>query len=330
MKRLMMPIAPILLIAIAFASPLWSGTTGKIAGTIVDKETGEPLPGANIVVVGTKLGASADVKGQYTILYVPPGTYSVQASFIGYGKVTVNEVRVYIDQTARIDIALEEETIQLGEAIILAERELIKPDVATSVVAVSDREVEELPVSNVVNVIGLQAGISGGLSNQLNGSQGPGFLSGYARGKVSVQGDLGIRGGGGDNILFMMDGVTLRDPRNNEPITKVALSAVKEISVERGGFNAEYGQVRSGIVNVVTKEGSRKGYFGSIQSRVRPPGPKYWRGDGIYDIHDPIHTSCGPFSIPRWLGPGHSMALGINIPGASTPSSGGGMKSQEY
>lgn len=307
MKQLKRLIAPILLLAIASSSPLWSGTTGKIAGKVIDKETGEALPGANIVVVGTTLGAAADLKGQYTILFVPPGTYALQVSFIGYGKVTINDVRVFIDQTARVDIALEEETIQLGEAVIIAERDIIKRDVATSVVSVSDKEIEELPVSNVVNVIGLQAGIGGGLSSQLNGAAGPSYLSGYSRGRVSVQGDLGIRGGGGENILFMMDGVTMRDPRNNEPITKVALSAVKEISVERGGFSAEYGQVRSGIVNVVTKEGSRKGYFGSIQTRISPPAPKYWRGEGIVDIHDPNSYIMRPFFDPAvaWTGTGN-------------------------
>jgi outer membrane receptor protein involved in Fe transport len=307
MEQLNRLIAPILLLTIATVSPLWSGTTGKIAGTITDKATGESLPGANVIVVGTTLGAASDLNGRYTILYVPPGTYNVQVSFIGYRKVTISDVRVYIDQTARIDVALESEAIVAGEAVIVAERELIKPDVATSVVAVSDKEIQDLPVQNVVNAIGLQAGISGGLSNQLNGAAGPGYLSGYSRGRVSVQGDLGIRGGGGENILFMLDGVTLRDPRNNEPITKVALSAVKEISVERGGFNAEYGQVRSGIVNVVTKEGNKRNYFGSIQTRVSPPAPKYWRGEGILDIHDPNSYIMRPFfdDAVAWTGTGN-------------------------
>ena len=77
-------------------------------------------------------------------------------------------------------------------------------------------------------------------------------------------------------MLFQMDGVTLRDPRNNQPITGVALSAVQEVSVERGGFNAEYGQVRAGIVNVVTKEGASSAYHGNIIAKVSPPTQKYY------------------------------------------------------
>jgi hypothetical protein len=84
MKSLKRMIAPILVLAIALVPPLWSGTTGKIAGIVTDKANGEPLPGANIVVVGTTLGAAADLNGQYTILEVSPGTYSVQVSYLEY------------------------------------------------------------------------------------------------------------------------------------------------------------------------------------------------------------------------------------------------------
>jgi outer membrane receptor protein involved in Fe transport len=307
MKPLKRMVAPILVLAVALVPPLWSGTTGKIAGIVTDKASGEPLPGANVVVVGTTLGAAADLNGQYTILEVPPGTYSVQVSYLGYRKVTVEDVRVFIDQTARIDVALEPQAIEVGEAVIVAERTTIKPDVATSVAAVSDQEVQSLPINSVVSAVGLQAGIRGGWSSFLGGAAQPTFISNYMRGKVSVQGGLNIRGGEGDNILFMLDGVTLRDPRNNEPMTQVALSAVKEISVERGGFNAEYGQVRSGIVNVITKEGSKKGYYGSMQARLSPPSPKYWRGDGILDVQDPYSFALRPFFDPAvcWTGTGN-------------------------
>lgn len=278
MKPIKRLIIPILLLTGIFTSPIWSGTTGKIAGKITDKTTGEPLFGANIIVVGTSLGSVSDFDGLYTILHVSPGTYEVQVSYIGYRKVTISDVRVFIDQTTRIDIELELESIEVGEAVVIAERKIIKPDVATSVVAVSGKEIEELPVSSVTGVVGLQAGIRG----------------------------MNIRGGGGDKILFMLNGITLRDPRNNEPSTKVALSSIKEISVERGGFNAEYGQVRSGIINVVTREGDKKNYSGRFQVRVSPPARKYQKVDGVYDIHDPRSFVMRPFfdDDVAWTGTG--------------------------
>jgi len=249
----------VLLFCLVLPLSLWSGTTGKIAGTIIDKATGDPLPGANITVVGSALGAAADLNGNYTILHVPPGVFEIQVSVIGYTTVRVSDVRVLIDQTARVDVDMAMEALK-GEAItIVAERALIKKDVATSVVSISNQEVEDLPVFDVDGVVSLQAGINN---------------------------DLAIRGGDGKDALFMLDGVTLRDPRNNEPVTKVALSAVKEISIERGGFNAEYGHVQSGLVNVVTREGDKHMYQGSISTKISPPAPKYWRGNGIPDVFD--------------------------------------------
>jgi len=304
MKPLKRLIAPTLLLATISASLLWSGETGKIAGTITDKATGEPLPGANVLVTGTTLGGAADLNGQYTILEVPPGTYTIQVSFVGYRRVVVRDVRVFIDQTARVDAALESEAIETGEVVVEAERRVIKPDVATSVVAVSSREVESLPITSVVSALGLQAGIRGGWGGSLGGAAQPTFVSNYTRGTVTVQQGMSIRGGSGDNMLFMLDGVTMRDPRNSEPMTRVPLSAVQEISVERGGFNAEYGQVRSGVVNVVTKEGKRQGYTGGIQFRYSPPGPKYWKAPGIPDVSDPYSFALRPFFDPAvcWTG----------------------------
>jgi outer membrane receptor protein involved in Fe transport len=259
MKSLKRMIAPILVSAIALVPPLWSGTTGKIAGVVTDKASGEPVVGANVIVVGTSLGASSDLNGQYTILQVPPGTYSVQVSSIGYKKLTVEEVRVYIDQTARVDATLEAEAIEVGETIVTAERRAIKPDVASGVVDVNPKDITTLPVTtDVRDVMGMQAGINNNM----------------------------IRGGGLDQALFMLDGTILRDPRNNQALTKVPISAVQEISIQRGGFNAEYGQVQSGIVNVVTNEGKLRGYSGSISVRMTPPAAKYFQGPNMPDATD--------------------------------------------
>ena len=268
MKQLNRVFVLILMLVFALVSQLWSGTTGKIAGTITDKATGEPLIGSNIIVIGTSLGAAADVNGQYSILYVPPGIYKVQISFIGYETVIVSDVRVNIDQTSRVDAILGQQTINAEEVVVLAERKTIKPDVATSVASMTEKEVEALPADNVITAIGLQAGVRGGWAGSLGYAAQPSYESNYTRGAVSILSGISIRGGGGDNILFMVDGVTMRDPRNNDPSTNVALSSVQDISVERGGFNAEYGQVRSGVINVTTREGAKNGYFGNFQTRI--------------------------------------------------------------
>ncbi len=231
------------------------GTTGKITGTITDKASGDPLPGANVILAGSTTGAAADIDGDFTILHVSPGVYSVVVSMMGYAKVVVSDVRVRIDQTTRVDVQLEMEAIEGETVTVVAEKNLIRQDISTSVVAISSDEVQEMPLSSVSDVVELQAGIQNGLE---------------------------IRGGGADEALLQVDGVTLRDPRNNQPISGVALSAVKEISIERGGFNAEYGQVRSGLVNIVTKEGSKSVYHGTATFKYSPPQSKSF-GISPYD-----------------------------------------------
>ena len=233
---------------------LFGGTTGKISGKIED-ENGDALIGVNVQIVGTKLGAATDQEGLFTILFVPPGNISVTASYIGYKKVTMEGVRVFIDQTSRIDIVLPKKVLEGDEIIVRAGRKIIREDVATSVVSISGEELAQLPLANVEDAIELQAGIEDGLV---------------------------VRGGESSELLLLINGATMRDPRTNKPISRVALSAVHELSIERGGFNAEYGQVRSGLINIITREGAVDRYQGSITTRYGPPGPKHF-GLSPYD-----------------------------------------------
>jgi outer membrane receptor protein involved in Fe transport len=250
-----------------------AGTTGKLTGHVVDKQSGEALVGVNITVEGTMLGASTNINGDFTILNIPPGTYKVRASLVGYTLTVVNEVRVFIDQTTKVPFDMPQQTVDMGEVIVTAERKAVRADVSTSVAAVTSDDIKTLPISSVQGVTTLQAGVEGG------------FV---------------IRGGGSDQSLFLLDGATLRDPRNNQPITNVALSAVKEISIERGGFNAEYGQIRSGIVNVVTREGNTQGYTFSFTGRIAPPQSKYM---GV-SPYDPTSMWLRPYLDPAvaWTG----------------------------
>jgi outer membrane receptor protein involved in Fe transport len=252
---------------------LHAGTTGKIAGRVVDKESGNPLPGVNVIVKGTFLGAATDVDGYYAILSVPPGEQTVEASMIGYTTVTVNEVRVLIDQTAPVNIEMVSEVIEAASIVVVAERNLVKKDVSTSVSAVQPQEIEALPVTNLDDVVSLQAGVEKGLM---------------------------VRGGGSDELLLQIDGVTFRDPRDNKPISAIPLTSIQELSIERGGFNAEYGQVRSGLINAVQKEGGISHYSGIATAKYSPAQQKYF-GMSVYD---PYSMWNRPYMDPAvcWTG----------------------------
>ncbi len=238
-----------LLVAGLLVVPAVFGQSGKIAGRVTDQSNGEPLPGVNVVIEGTTQGSATDVEGYYVILNVLPGTYDLRATFIGYTPEVVQGVRVKIDQTTTVDVSLGQEAIGIAEVVVTAARPVVEVDVSNSRSSISAEEIEQLPVSDVRGAIGLQAGI-------LNG--------------------LDIRGSGSDEISFMVNGLTLRDSRDNSPFTIISLSSIQEVQVQTGGFNAEYGNVQSGIVNVVTKEGSPDRYSVDAIVRYSPPAQKHF------------------------------------------------------
>jgi len=221
----------------------YAGNTGKIAGRVIDKETKEPIPFANVVVEETQLGAATNLKGEFVILNVPPGIYNVTASVVGYQKLTISDVRVNVDFTTRLEFALTQGSIDLPPVVVQGERNpLIRQDLTNPVASITGDKIDELPVDQIADVIKLQAGVV-----------------------VGNDGDIHIRGGYGNEIAFTLNGITLNDPYGNRRAVGLATNAVQEVSVSSGTFNAEYGNALSGVVNYVTKEGPSK-YTGSIKA----------------------------------------------------------------
>jgi hypothetical protein len=232
-----------------------SGTTGKIAGVVKDAQTGEPLPSVNVVVEGSNLGASTNINGYFVILNVPPGRYRVLASLVGFKPRTTGDVKVDIDQTTDLNISLTEEAIAGEEITVVATRPVVQRDVAASRANIEIQEINKLPIVAVSSAVNLQAGIQSGLI---------------------------IRGSGADQTAFMVDGQMIRDARTLQPNTNVSLSAVQDIQVTTGGFSAEYGDLRSGVVNVVTREGGKQKYNFNFQTRYSGAQSKHF-GPSVYD-----------------------------------------------
>jgi len=229
---------------------------GKISGQVTHASTGEPIPGVTVVIEGTTQGAISDIEGYYSILNVRPGTYILRASSIGFTPQVQENVRVNIDLTAQVDFALQEEAVGLDEVVIVAEKPIVRRDVSANVANFNAQEIENIPVAGVDEVIDLQAGVESGMR---------------------------IRGGSLDEVAFAVDGMTMRDGRDNVPFTGISYTAVDEVQVQTGGFNAEYGNVRSGLINVVMKEGSRDRYTADLLMRYSPP-QRESLGPGVGDF----------------------------------------------
>ncbi len=221
---------------------LWSAN-GKIAGHIIDKDTNVPLPGVNVVVEGTSSGAATDVNGDYVIINIPPGNYTLQISYIGYTTQRVQNLRVNIDQTTRQNIALTTEILEGQEVVVLADRPMVRKDLTSSQKITTGDEIKDMPVETFLGVLTTHAGVNQG-----------------------HDGAFHIRGGRSNEIGYYIDGVAVSNPFfTNSLAINVSNKALEEMKVVSGGFNAEYGNAMSGIVNLQIKEGDEN-YEGSFSA----------------------------------------------------------------
>ena len=94
--------------------------SGKIKGKVVDASSGEPLVGANVIVVGTSMGAATNVSGEYTVLNIPSGTYTLKTSYVGYQTITISNIRVNNDLTTEANFQLPSEGVTVGTVEIVA------------------------------------------------------------------------------------------------------------------------------------------------------------------------------------------------------------------
>ena len=242
------------LIVLFSCSLLFAATTGKLSGVVKDAENGEPLPGVNVIVDGTSMGAATDLDGKYFILNIPPGDYSVRAQYMGYTTKTIKNVRINIGRTTDLDIVLEPTVLQSGEeVVVVAEREVIKQDVSYSQTALEAREVTTAPTGTDIRAtIDMAASID----------------------RDDATGNILIRGSLQDEVGLIVDDFASQDKRHGTPIFKIPRSSIEEIQILTGGFSAEYGSARSGLINVVTKEGGNK-YHGTLNFRYRGAEAKH-------------------------------------------------------
>ncbi|MDP7437487.1 MAG: TonB-dependent receptor, partial [Candidatus Marinimicrobia bacterium] len=163
---------------------LMAVTTGKIAGRVVDSETGEPLAGINILVIGTSYGAATDYNGDFVILFISPGVYDLKASSIAHHDVTKQNINVYSDLTTTVEFEMVSETVEGEEVTVTAEKPLIQHDLTSSRSTLTGDELENIPMEDITDILNLT----------------PGFVDGHAR------------GGRSGEILYLINGVPAVDP----------------------------------------------------------------------------------------------------------------------
>jgi len=221
---------------------------GKLRGVVTDKETGDPLPGANVVIDGTTLGASSDLNGVYVVLAVPPGVYTVRTTYMGYQEMDIANIRVMANLTTSQDFALAPTAIA-GEAVeIIAERPLIQRNTTNTVRMTTQEDIQNVPIRGLQNILALNAGT------------------------VLQDGVLHVRGGREFEVATFIDNATATIPyieigtggrglqsQNPEygadPTISVIQEAVEEVQMQSGGYTAEFGGANSAIVRTTMRSG---------------------------------------------------------------------------
>jgi hypothetical protein len=268
MKRIMY-----LVYLTAFLSVGWSQTTGKLTG-VVQGDDGSALVGANVIILGTGSGASAGDAGDYTILNVPAGSYTVMASYIGYASKEVSNVQIISGLSTEIDFSLSTSSIE-GEVVqVTAVKPLIQKDETSSVSTVSSEQLRNMPIRDLNSILATVPG-------------------------VVVQNDeVYIRGGRNNEIAYYLNGAGTTNLGDRSNLVYVPAEAVEELQVQVGGYDAEISGANSGVIKRTLKKGTSE-YSGSfsVQNDGAGSGEGSF-GDGYSYGHQTVLATVGGPLLP--------------------------------
>lgn len=223
----------LLALALAFTTNLSAQiSAGSIQGEVVDKDTGEPLPFVQVVVMlngNIVTGGSTDIDGKYNIKPVDPGTYDLQFRYVGYTDLNVNGIPVSSGKIAFAGTAKMSTSVELGVVEVVDFKvPLIDKDGGASGGTVTRDEIEKMPGRSALGIATTVAGVS----------------------TAGTGGGISIRGARTGSTWVYIDGIKVRGS------TSLPKSAIEEISVITGGVPANIGDVTGGVINISLRNSS--------------------------------------------------------------------------
>jgi TonB-dependent starch-binding outer membrane protein SusC len=228
------------------------GQTGGVRGTITDASSGEEIPTANILLVEIERGTASDIDGNYSILNIPAGTYTMRVTFVGY-KTQRIQVQIEPGTTITQDIQLESGAIGLDELVVTGYGAITKRELTGSITSVNSREFEDIPLQNVESI--LQGRAAGVQVTTTSGNPGGGF-------QVRVRGVGSIQAG--SDPLYIVDGVQISTQQSanqtdSSPLNSINPNDIESIEVLKDAAAAAiYGaQAGNGVVLITTKRGAQ-------------------------------------------------------------------------
>jgi Carboxypeptidase regulatory-like domain/TonB dependent receptor/TonB-dependent Receptor Plug Domain len=244
----LLPLLGLLLTAPVFAS----GPTGTITGTVTDP-SGAIVRKARITVLNEATNATRDAEtnddGDFTVALLPPGRYRVTVESAGFRKSIFSDVTVDVDQTVRVDFALEVGAAT-EEVKVKDTPPAIQTDTSTLGQVVNNRLVQELPLNdrNFLSFALLVPGSQLPAEGSQNSTQG---------------GALSVNGAREQSNNFLLDGVDNNDPYINQYVALPSVDAIQQFKVQSSDYSAEYGRSGGAQINVVLKSGTNA-FHGSL------------------------------------------------------------------
>lgn len=230
MRRYALILLIVMLLGVAF---LDAATTGKLAVRVRDGQ-GRALEFVNVVVMqGTQriTGGQTNAKGTAIIINIPPGSYTVKFSLIGYDDYSFRDVRIQVDLTTNLAPIMNRAGVKIATVVVQAPTDNVKKDESGTSRTIEMTSMEDTAVSGIAGIISLQAGVT------------------------NIGGELHIRGGRANEVNYTVDGMSVSDPVDGGATLQVDSDAISDMKVMTGGFPAEYGNAQSGVINIVTKDG---------------------------------------------------------------------------
>lgn len=238
---------PLILFLFLISSMLSLGQTGTIRGFVYDEKNGEPIIFTNVYLVNTIYGASTDVNGYFIITKIPPGTYSLTVTYLGFDSLNI-PISIEADQIITKNLFMRESSITLETVNISAERQEAKTETKTSVVKITPKDIDQIPT------IGGQADLAQYLQVL------PGVVFTGDQG-----GELYIRGGAPIQNKVLLDGMTVYKAFHSIGLFSVfETDMIRTANVYTGGFGAEYGGRISSVMDIITRDGNKQRFAGKI------------------------------------------------------------------
>lgn len=239
----------ILFSAILLIHPL-SAQDSRISGIITDAKSGETLIGANVFIQETGQGMATDRNGYYVLDNLGPASKTLVVSFLGFDQYE-RSLDLIPGKSIKIDVALKQETIELSEIEVSAEKITRKFNIQPGRVNLSTRQIKSLPSVLEPDIFRTIQTLPGVLTQ-----------SEFSTGLI-------IRGGNTDQNLILLDGITVYNPSHLGGVfSNFIVDAVKDADLIKGGYNAEYGGRLSAVLNVTSREGNRNNFDAKVNVSI--------------------------------------------------------------